>query len=163
MDNLNHDSSSLRLPSEMVIIETFDYLTRRSATMKLTAHIPMNGYVPTETIIVTGEVINKNHVHVLGIRCYLVKIINYFACGKEKEEIEKVKKALVETKIPEGDRDFKFNLELTVPVVSPTDFKRIKVIHQRYAVIVKALVSEAFRRDPFVTLPITIGTAPLSE
>jgi Arrestin (or S-antigen), C-terminal domain len=74
-----------------------------------------------------------------------------------------VKKALVETKIPEGERhSFKFNLKLPVPDVMPTDFTSSRTIHQRYTVVVRALVSGVLF-DPCVTFPITIGTIPLRE
>jgi Arrestin (or S-antigen), C-terminal domain len=162
--DLNHETLSLRVPSQMEIIKRFWCCCCQSAPLIVTAQTPMSGYAPGQMINISGELNNKSGVTVNSLHFTLMKTVAFFAespSSKVRKQFLVVAEADTDvTIVAEGYK--KFSQALAIPPVAPTNLTQSKVIHQTYELIVEARISGC-HRNLVTSIPITIGTVPLRQ
>lgn len=127
----------------------------------MVANIPQSGYVPGQTIIVSADVTNDSSVPVEKLRFLLRQIITYSTykpytkMNTEVVVLQESQSAGV-SEMGQG----RFQSSLRVPAEPPTMLDLCKVISISYDVEVEAKIT-GIHLNPYVRLPITIGTIPL--
>lgn len=160
--DLNYDSPVLRMPSQMEINKTFCCWPCSSGPMVLTASIPQTGYVPGQAVNIRVDIRNLSSIRIDEIRFILMKIVNYHSQqprSKCREEIIEVAEAR-NIKGVNKNESIDIEQQLVIPSVPPTNVLFCRVIKIQYELVVKGSV-RGMHRDPFIRLPITIGTVPL--
>lgn len=135
----------------------------QSGPFSLVASIPQSGYVPGQTIVIYANITNNSRVAVDDVRYYLRRTVRYHSqtpSMKTKEEIVNVQQQRTDG-VPRMD-DARFKVSLLIPAVPPTNTTLCKVVHISYDVKVEAKVP-TMHTNPFVIIPVTIGTVPLSS
>lgn len=135
----------------------------QSGPFSLVASIPQSGYVPGQSVIVYTNITNHSRVSVDEVRYYLRRTVRYHSqtpSMKTKEEIVNIQQQRTGG-VPRND-DARFKVSLLIPAVPPTNTSLCKVVHISYDVKIEAKVPN-MHTNPFVIIPITIGTVPLSQ
>lgn len=128
--------------------------------MLIRATIPQSGYVPGETVVITGEISNQSKVKVEEVKFVLRKIIHYHSQTphiKTLEEIENVCEQRINGEDPKALSQMR--QELQIPAIPPTIATLSRVININYEIKVEVKVKAHI--NPVIRIPITIGTAPL--
>lgn len=147
----------------MEILKHFCCGPCRSGPLSIVASIPQSGYVPGQSVIVTANILNRSNMPIDDIRYYLRRIVQYHSqtpAMKTKEEIINIQQQ--RTGGLSRNDDARFKVALLIPAVPPTNISLCKVVHITYDVKIEAKVSK-MHANPFVLIPITIGTVPLNE
>lgn len=162
--DLNYDSPVLRMPSQMETQKSFCCWPCSSGPLVITASIPQTGYVPGQTVKISVDVRNLSSIRIEEIRFILLKIVHYISQRpriKIKEEIVDVAEVR-NTKGVNKNESIDIEQQLVIPSVPPTNVLFCRVIKIQYELLVKATV-RGMHHDPYIRLPITIGTVPLLE
>lgn len=134
-----------------------------SGPFSIVAQIPQTGYVPGQDIVALTEITNMSYVTVQEMKFILRKIITYHSqipMTKIREEIVE----LVEKRtggVPKRDHG-RFQITLAIPAVPPTNVTLCRVIHVKYDIKIEAKLSGP-HINPYICIPITIGTIPLNN
>lgn len=129
----------------------------------LVASIPQSGYVPGQSITVYANITNHSRVDIDEIRYYLRRTVRYHSqtpAMKTKEEIINIQQQ--RTGGVTRNDDARFKVSLLIPAVPPTNTSFCKVVHITYDIKIEAK-APSMHANPFVIIPLTIGTVPLSQ
>ena len=161
-EDLNALSPALKNPCKTEISRAFYCCCFKSKPLLMKVSVPFTGYVPGQSVQVVVELNNQSNVDVEGIKLALEKTITYTSQSprsKIKIEHGTVKEVFGVGVLNECTGQVA--ISLVVPPIPPTNTSSCKVLKVAYELKVLAKVSGA-HRNPFVTIPITIGTTPLS-
>lgn len=161
-EDLNALSSALKVPFKTEVSKSFYCCCFKSKPLLMKVSLPFSGYVPGQSVQVSVELNNQSNVDVEGVKLALEKTITYTSQSprsKIKIEHGTVKEVFGVGVLNESTGQVAINL--VVPPIPPTNISSCKVLKVAYELKVLAKVSGA-HRNPFVTIPITIGTIPLS-
>ncbi|XP_025832683.1 arrestin domain-containing protein 17-like, partial [Agrilus planipennis] len=155
---------TLREPKSVKNEQTVGYFCFASGIVSLTISTPQTGYVSGEKMTVACEVENESSVKVQGIRFYLKQLLHFSATYpfKETERKElKLAKKIRRCQILAGEVD-KFQTNITVPEVAPSNLSRCSIIDLKYELEVVVNLG-SFHNELTATIPITIGSVPLAQ
>ncbi|CAO1405614.1 unnamed protein product [Diamesa tonsa] len=161
-EDLNALSPALKVPSKTEVSKAFYCCCFKSKPLLMKVSLPFSGYVPGQSVNVVVELNNQSNVDVEGIKLALEKTITYTSQSprpKIKIEHGTIKEVFGVGVLNECTGQVA--ISLVVPPIPPTNISSCKVLKVAYELKVLAKVSGA-HRNPFVTIPITIGTIPLS-
>ncbi|XP_037038611.1 arrestin domain-containing protein 17-like isoform X2 [Bradysia coprophila] len=161
--DLNYDSPILRIPSQMELNKNFCCGPCRTGPFSIVASIPQSGFVSGQIISVSAEVTNMSTIPVDEMKFVLRKIVSYHSqtpTSKTKEEIVDIQERRVGG-VSKNDHG-RFLVSLPVPPVPPTNVNLCKVIHIMYEIKIEARLS-GLHQNPYIRIPITIGTIPLNH
>lgn len=159
--DLNYENPALRIPSKMEIANRFYCGLCKTAPLYIAASIPLSGYVAGQNVNVSVEINNESRIDVEDVRISLKKIIFYNSqtpTRRTKEEI--LTEAETRCEGVKRSSKGKFEKQLLIPPVPPSNLNYCRVLNVSYEVHVQAKVS-GVHRSPVLKLPITIGTVPL--
>lgn len=134
----------------------------RTGPFSIVASIPQSGFVSGQIIKVSTEVTNMSTIPVDEMKFLLRKIVAYHSqtpSSKTKEEIVDIQERRTGG-VAKNDHG-RFLVSLPVPPVPPTNINLCKVIHITYDIKVEARLS-GLHSNPYIRIPITIGTIPLN-
>lgn len=134
----------------------------RTGPFSIVASIPQSGFVSGQVIKVSTEVTNMSTIPVNEMKFLLRKIVSYHSqtpSSKTKEEIVDIQERRTGG-VAKNDHG-RFLVSLPVPPVPPTNINLCKVIHITYEIKVEARLS-GLHTNPYIRIPITIGTIPLN-
>jgi hypothetical protein len=161
--DLNYENPTLTIPLKMDISKTYCCWICKTKPLLLSASIPQSGYVPGEQVIVFVEVRNDSRFDVIDVVVSLIKIVKYnsqIPKSKTKEEI------LIEKEVRYGlikkESRKTFHQRLIVPPVPPSNSSYCRLLNVSYEVEIRCNVVK-YSSDPFIRLPIVIGTVPLAQ
>ncbi|KAJ6635048.1 Arrestin domain-containing protein 3, partial [Pseudolycoriella hygida] len=160
--DLNFDSPILRIPTQMELTKNFCCGPCRTGPFSIVASIPQSGFVSGQIIQVSTEVTNMSTIPVDEMKFLLRKIVSYHSqtpTSKTKEEIVDIQERRTGG-VAKNDHG-RFLVSLPVPPVPPTNINLCKVIHITYEIKVEARLS-GLHSNPYIRIPITIGTIPLN-
>lgn len=131
--------------------------------LHLSASIPQSGYVPGQQVNVSVEVRNDSRFDIIDVVVSLLKIVKYnsqIPKLKTKEEI--ITELDIKYGIIRKESRKVFNQQLTIPPVPPSNSSYCRLLNVSYEVEVRCNVVK-YSADPFIRLPIIIGTVPLNS
>lgn len=134
----------------------------RTGPFSIVASIPQSGFVSGQIIKVSTEVTNMSNIPVDEMKFLLRKIVSYHSqtpTSKTKQEIVEIQERRTGG-VSKNDHG-RFLVSLPVPPVPPTNINLCKVIHISYEIKVEARLS-GLHTNPYICIPITIGTIPLN-
>ncbi len=134
----------------------------RTGPFSIVASIPQSGFVSGQVIKVSTEVTNMSTIPVDEMKFLLRKIVSYHSqtpSSKTKEEIVNIQERRTGG-VGKNDHG-RFLVSLPVPPVPPTNINFCKVIHITYEIKIEARLS-GLHKNPYICIPITIGTIPLN-
>lgn len=134
----------------------------RTGPFSIVASIPQSGFVSGQIIKVSTEVTNMSTIPVNEMKFLLRKIVSYHSqtpSSKTKEEIVDIQERRTGG-VAKNDHG-RFLVSLPVPPVPPTNINLCKVIHITYEIKIEARLS-GLLSNPYIRIPITIGTIPLN-
>lgn len=134
----------------------------RTGPFSIVASIPQSGFVSGQIIKVSTEVTNMSTIPVDEMKFLLRKIVFYHSqtpSSKTKEEIVDIQERRTGG-VSKNDHG-RFLVSLPVPPVPPTNINLCKVIHITYEIKIEARLS-GLHKNPYIRIPITIGTIPLN-
>lgn len=156
----------LKYPKRDEISKTFCWFCCcccfRNSPLVLSASIPYSGYIPGQKIPISIEMNNPSHVSVRATKISL-KAVHTFSF-EYPATCKQVEKYRLDYKIIAGVKSGKFikiDDHLRVPeMLNPSNDVQCKVFQITYVVKIAAIVDDP-HENPFVLLPITIGSFPL--
>lgn len=154
--------SNDQIPSQMELTKNFCCGPCRTGPFSIVASIPQSGFVSGQVIKVSTEVTNMSTIPVDEMKFLLRKIVSYHSqtpSSKTKEEIVDIQERRTGG-VSKNDHG-RFLVSLPVPPVPPTNINLCKVIHISYEIKVEARLS-GLHSNPYIRIPITIGTIPLN-
>lgn len=160
--DLNYDSPDLRLPVSAETIKYFCCWPCKSGPMNVHVTIPIAGFVSGQMIPISVIIDNQSRETIDEITFKLKKFVKYFSHtprSKSKEE-----KSVVVMKRSGGvlkNEKKLFQHNLLIPALPATNLNLCKIIQISYVLKVKPRVS-AMHKEPAISIPITIGTVPLT-
>lgn len=159
--DLNYESPALRSPLKTEITKSF-FFGMSSKQLFISAEIPMSGYVSGQTVPITIRVNNDSKVDIEETKVSLKKYIFYNSQTPRRKTRERIESA-AEVKYAGVPAKSKGHIEaqLVLPPVPPTNIIFCRVLQVSYEIHVVAKVG-GIHRSPFLRLPLTIGTVPLS-
>lgn len=134
----------------------------RTGPFSIVASIPQSGFVSGQIIKVSTEVTNMSSIPVDEMKFLLRKIVAYHSqtpSSKTKQEIVDIQERRTGG-VAKNDHG-RFLVSLPIPPVPPTNINLCKVIHITYDIKVEARLS-GLHSNPYIRIPITIGTIPLN-
>ena len=162
LEDLNVLSPALKVPSKTEVCKSFYCCCFKSKPLLMKVTLPFSGYVPGQSVQVVVELNNQSNVNVEGVKLALEKKITYISQSPRSKI--KIEHGTVKEVFGLGVLNASTGqvaISLVVPPIPPTNINSCKVLKVAYELKVLAKVSGA-HRNPFVTIPITIGTIPLS-
>lgn len=147
----------------MEINKTFCCGPCRSAPFSLTASIPITGYTPGQNIIIQARAINLTKYNVYEMKFILQQTIVYNSqtpttkCKIDIKRIQEKRSVGVNARNEE-----RYEISLPIPSIPPTNLGTCRIIQISYDVKVEAKIS-GLHLNPFVVIPIKIGTIPLQN
>lgn len=157
--NLNREGNYLRNPLSDQISKTFK-MNFTTDPLRLSASIPFGGYVPGQPINIQIDVKNQSNTHVKEIQISLKKIVQLTSLiPKRKTKVLALSEAKISTASVAVQTEKIFKENLIVPSLPP-NISNCDVIQISYELRIKARTS-GLSRNLKMSLPITIGTAPL--
>lgn len=160
-EDLNALSPALKVPFQTQVSKSFYCCCIKSKPLLMKVTVPFSGYVPGQSVDVVIEIKNKSDVDVDGVKLALQKTITYTSLSprpKIKLEHSTIKEVFGVGILNETTGQVA--ISLVVPPIPPTN-SSCKVLKVAYELKILAKVFGA-HRNPFVIIPITIGTIPLS-
>lgn len=151
-----------QIPSQMELTKSFCCGPCQTGPFSIVASIPQSGFVPGQVIKVSTEVTNMSTIPVDEMKFLLRKIVSYHSqtpTSKTKVEVVDIQERRVGG-VPENDHG-RFLVSLPVPPVPPTNINLCKVIHIMYEIKIEARLP-GLHKNPYILIPITIGTIPLN-
>lgn len=125
------------------------------------ASIPQSGYVPGQTIVVSGEISNQSRVSPEYVKFTLRQIVHYNSQTPHVKTLEEIVDICEQRVTGLDDKSMsQLKQELVIPPIPPTIYMLSRVININYEVKVEVKVRGA-HLNPVIRLPITIGTYPL--
>lgn len=161
-EDLNMLSPALKTPSKTQVSKSFYCCCFKSKPLLMKVSLPFSGYVPGQSVVVVIELNNQSNVDVEGVKLALEKTITYTSQSPRPKI--KIEHGVVKEVFGVGVLNActgQVAVNLVVPPIPPTNINSCKVLKVAYTLKVLAKVNGA-HRNPFVTIPITIGTIPLS-
>lgn len=128
----------------------------KAGPLEFSSSIDRACYCPGEAILISANVQNKTTRNMKAMNAKLVKTIEYHATRKTKISHMEVAE-LYGPSIPKGEDATWNNQPFGIPALPPT-ITNSKVIKVHYQVIV--YVGVPWGIDPFIAMPITLGTVP---
>ncbi|KAG5679988.1 hypothetical protein PVAND_009522 [Polypedilum vanderplanki] len=158
--DLNYENPTLAIPLKMEFSKTFCCWCCKSKPIFIAASIERGGFVPGQIINVSVDINNESNYDFEDVKVSLKKIIRY---NSQVPTLKSMEEILTEAEIRHGQikkySKHNFIQQLTIPPVPPTNLNYCRVLNVTYEVHVKCK-GPTFSVDPFVKLPITIGTIP---
>lgn len=161
--DLNRESPLLRVPTQMEYMRSFCCWPCRSGPLSMVATLPQSGFVPGQTVPVSVSIVNASNVTIDYVRFTLRKTIAYHSQApsfKTKLEVETIQEQRVGGVAALANAEYA--ARLVVPPVPASNGGQCRVIDVSYEVKVEAKTSGP-HQSPFVLVPVTIGTRPLTE
>lgn len=134
-----------------------------SGQLTIMAHIPQSGYVPGQNISISAIVTNMSNIGVEYMRFSLRKVVLYKSqvpSTQTKLELDVVQERRSAGVPKKTQRTFE--AVIAIPPIPPTNTNLCKVIEIAYEVKVEAKICGP-HSNPFVQMPVTIGTVPLNR
>lgn len=134
-----------------------------SGQLNIVARIPQSGYVPGQNISISAVVTNMSHIGVEYMRFSLRKAVLYKSqvpSTQTKLELDVVQERRSGGVPKKTQRTFE--VVVAIPPIPPTNTNLCKVIEIAYEVRVEAKICGP-HSNPFVQMPVTIGTVPLNR
>lgn len=134
-----------------------------SGQLTIAAHIPQSGYVPGQNIAIAAVVTNMSNINVEYMRFSLRKVVLYKSqvpSTKTKLELDVVQERR-SCGVPKKTQRT-FEVVVAIPPIPPTNTNLCKVIEIAYEVKVEAKIRGP-HSNPYVVMPVTIGTVPLNR
>lgn len=163
--DLNKDSPVLKLRADVETVYEPGCLCCSSKPFQLKASVPQTGLIAGQIIPVRTEINNASNLDVRDVRFYLRKIITYYSNKRKrkssKTDIVELVSVSCAYMVRKGCN--KFEEFLAVPKTqSSTKDMNLGLIQISYDIKVE-VVLHMWRKNPFVVLPITIGTVALKD
>ncbi|CAG9804950.1 unnamed protein product [Chironomus riparius] len=160
--DLNYENPSLTIPLKMDTSKTYCCWFCKTKPLHLSASIPQSGFVPGQMVNVYVEVRNDSRFDVLDVVVALMKVIKY---NSQVPKLKTKEETLTETLVRYGEIKKEsrkvFNQQLIIPPVPPSNSSYCRLLNVSYEVEVRCNVVK-FASDPFIRLPIIVGTVPLN-
>lgn len=157
--DLNHEGEEIKHPLKGDISKKF-FLGFGSSALNISAEIPFRGYVGGQKLSVAVQIDNDSSVEVEKVLVELRRLYR-FKCDSisTKNESEVLIRGNHDGVPVKSKAHMTFTMEM--PSVEPTNVRICKYINIYYEIVVIAKV-RGFHRSPELTIPVTIGTFPLS-
>lgn len=162
--DLNYDSPLLRVPAHCETQKTYCCWPCNSAPLQLQMTLPQTGFVPGQIVPVDILVTNDSHIRVEVLQISLVMMVTYYATHLSTTHSQNerfIVTKLMGDPVPNHCKK-QFNYSLRLPATPPSCFNACSIIQVAYTVEMKAKV-KGCHMDEVVTVPLTIGSVPLSD
>ncbi|KAG5679987.1 hypothetical protein PVAND_009521 [Polypedilum vanderplanki] len=159
--DLNYGNPQLKLPLKTETSKSFYMGLFSSQLLHMSAEIPFCGYVSGQFATISVFINNESNVEVLEIIAELKKLIQYNSDTPRMRTKQRIESCAVskDKGVPTKSK-LSTEIILVIPAVPPTNTGTCRVINVFYEIHVTARV-KGFHRNPYVVIPITIGTVPL--
>ncbi|XP_057663189.1 arrestin domain-containing protein 17 isoform X2 [Diorhabda carinulata] len=118
------------------------------------------GYVPGESIGISGSVYNRSRVTIKTTKACLIETITYMARGKVVQSEKRELASLSRGKIRPGEKDEWINEHLYIPPLPPTNLRGCHLIKINYDVYF-IVQPKSLQKEVKLQLPIMMATYPL--
>ena len=129
-----------------------------AGSVEHSADLTRTGFSIGSNIPVTVNVVNESSYRI-KMRASIKKLITFSAAGQTRQQQSKLSSVLSDHIAPHSQHSWNVD-NLVVPTTEPS-FERSRILKIQYIVKVTALIPWA--KNSSVSIPITIGTVPLSD
>lgn len=156
--NVVHDLNDAPPATEKMSLEKSKSVMFAKGAINLSMSAERTGYVPGESIVVNGEVVNHSKSTIKYTEIKLLQIIMYLTKEKRKNIYRTVQR-VYHPELAGGGQDVWSSVPLQVPAVPPTFLDYCSIITIHYFLQMKAKLS--FSREVREEVPVIIGSLPL--
>ncbi|KAG0724716.1 Arrestin domain-containing protein 3 [Chionoecetes opilio] len=130
--NTDHLARPIRLQDE----KTVCCLCCSQGPIDLNMRCARSGYVPGESIVVDGEVVNHSGGNIMYTEIKLVQMIKYITTSKNRKE-ERTVQRVYHPQVDGGARDLWASVPLPIPAVPASHLKHCNIITIDYTFVVR--------------------------
>ncbi|XP_050698169.1 arrestin domain-containing protein 3-like [Eriocheir sinensis] len=157
MYDLNRDPLAVR-PLMMEKEKTVCCLCCADGPIRLTMQAQRSGYVPGESLVVEGEVMNGSFSTIKYTEIKLVQQITHIA-RSHTHKVTRTVQRVYHPQVPTGGKDVWSSVPLPIPPVPASHLHHCNLIMIDYALVLVAKLGTC--RKAKVLAPVIIGTLPL--
>lgn len=132
--------------------------------MQICVTIPQTGYKPGQDILINGTINNQSSITLKQIKIKLRKVLTFTSHTPEQKD-KVMTNTIMKTYINNtaGKKMDSFCDIVHIPETPPSDFISCSIIKIGYQLYFEFRVNQLFHKNPTVTIPVIIGTIPLSQ